>query len=539
MRRLIASSRRLPPRGKPTTRQRKERPASELPRRTALSCFRRLSEASVAPDEPRGLAGTCESVWSNSCGGKGPNQRRQLLCRTRQRSRCVPSYHFCVLSFVYIALTASHNLGSTSSRDNSTTNANSRLPIRTSSREPPSTEDPRRSRPASAQGAEDTLTTEEEPRKKRSLLSIPHSSSQTHEDSTPTGTGLSGATVADSSESIGRGSKRSLTGKRRAGSTASSKHSQQRPATSEKPPQPAPVAEQPEGSTHSKSKKKGGFFSFLSCCGLPTGGTLVDQEENTEANKKTSKLRTGRSPQPTPLKNHDASAAESSTADSKEPMDEKTGDAVYGGDKQNEKPIQGDATMDKPASDVPATSPRIVTRTSSSRKKSTDQPLPPLPNQPGRLDTGSAANPQVTVQAPTPVVTQEEEQVVHDRTPEQEQRDTDIEMTDAPPSLPISANETHTAGEETASQSVQRDSAPVKIDLPPPPPLVERQEQTRTSTGATPQNQSQETSLAVTPAETQKWLLPPIKPEFKGKKCLVLDLDETLVHSSFKVTHLS
>ena len=436
-------------------------------------------------------------------------------------------------------LTASHNLGSTSSRDNSTTNANSRLPIRTSSREPPSTEDPRRSRPTSAQGAEDTLTTEEEPRKKRSLLSIPHSSSQTHEDSTPTGTGLSGATVADSSESIGRGSKRSLTGKRRAGSTASSKHSQQRPATSEKPPQPAPVAEQPEGSTHSKSKKKGGFFSFLSCCGLPTGGTLVDQEENTEANKKTSKLRTGRSTQPTPLKNHDASAAESSTADSKEPMDEKTGDAVYSGDKQNEKPIQGDATMDKPASDVPATSPRIVTRTSSSRKKSTDQPLPPLPNQPGRLDTGSAANPQVTVQAPTPVVTQEEEQVIHDRTPEQEQRDTDIEMTDAPPSQPIFANETHTAGEETASQSVQRDSAPVKIDLPPPPPLVERQDPTRTSTGATPQNQSQETSLAVTPAETQKWLLPPIKPEFKGKKCLVLDLDETLVHSSFKVTHLS
>lgn len=31
------------------------------------------------------------------------------------------------------------------------------------------------------------------------------------------------------------------------------------------------------------------------------------------------------------------------------------------------------------------------------------------------------------------------------------------------------------------------------------------------------------------------WLLPPIKPEFKDKKCLVLDLDETLVHSSFKV----
>jgi hypothetical protein len=30
-------------------------------------------------------------------------------------------------------------------------------------------------------------------------------------------------------------------------------------------------------------------------------------------------------------------------------------------------------------------------------------------------------------------------------------------------------------------------------------------------------------------------LLPAIRPEDVGKKCLILDLDETLVHSSFKV----
>lgn len=30
-------------------------------------------------------------------------------------------------------------------------------------------------------------------------------------------------------------------------------------------------------------------------------------------------------------------------------------------------------------------------------------------------------------------------------------------------------------------------------------------------------------------------LLPPVKPEHVGRKCLVLDLDETLLHSSFKV----
>jgi RNA polymerase II subunit A small phosphatase-like protein len=30
-------------------------------------------------------------------------------------------------------------------------------------------------------------------------------------------------------------------------------------------------------------------------------------------------------------------------------------------------------------------------------------------------------------------------------------------------------------------------------------------------------------------------LLPPIAPKHVGKKCLVLDLDETLVHSNFRV----
>lgn len=34
---------------------------------------------------------------------------------------------------------------------------------------------------------------------------------------------------------------------------------------------------------------------------------------------------------------------------------------------------------------------------------------------------------------------------------------------------------------------------------------------------------------------SQQWLLPPIRSQLQNRKCLVLDLDETLVHSSFKV----
>ncbi|KAI5807674.1 HAD-like domain-containing protein [Peziza echinospora] len=46
-----------------------------------------------------------------------------------------------------------------------------------------------------------------------------------------------------------------------------------------------------------------------------------------------------------------------------------------------------------------------------------------------------------------------------------------------------------------------------------------------------------EGAIVDSPPAEQKWLLPPLRQEFVGKKCLVLDLDETLVHSSFKLIH--
>ncbi|KAF2187381.1 NIF-domain-containing protein [Zopfia rhizophila CBS 207.26] len=419
------------------------------------------------------------------------------------------------------------------------TDSNAQLPPpRSSSRGPPSTEDLRRTGSRSTQGGDSAAAPEGEPKKKRSFLNIPRSSSQTNEESTPTGTGLSGATVADSSDSIGRGSKRSFIGKRRAGSTASSKHSHQRPTTSEKPAQAPPAAgpEPKEESTRGKIKRSGGgLLSCFSCFGAPKDSHAVE-EDTPENAKQSSKLRPGRTTQPTPLKKQDPNAAESSTADSKEPIDEKSS-GPYGADRaENEKPIHGDATMDKPS---PETPPKIVTR-SPSKKQSTDQPLPPLPNQPGQLGISSENTPQVTLHPPTPVTPQkdhQQEDIIHDRTSNQENMDNEIEMhnQDQQPALPLSTNETHKEGEELSDQGVQKDTVPHKIDLPPPPPLAERRDQVNPPEGGTPQ--TQQTSLAVTPAEPQKWLLPPIKPEFKGKKCLVLDLDETLVHSSFKILH--
>lgn len=322
--------------------------------------------------------------------------------------------------------------------------------------------------------------------------------------------------MADS-ESIGRGSKRSFIGKRRAGSTASSKRSQHRPATSEKvePPPPVPATEHREGSTRSKKSKAGGLLSCLPCFAPKESPA---DEESAENAKQAAKIKPGRTTQSAPLKKADPNAAESSTADSKEPLDEKSGES-YGAER--EKLAHGDGATDRKPSTEAA--PIIVTR-SSSKKQTPDAPLPPLPSQPGRLETN--AIPQIGVQGPTPGTTPVQsrpstdgEQMIHDQTPEQQQRDADIEMRD----VPISSNDVPT-DESTSGDPPQK--APGPIDLPPPPPLQQREKEV----------ESQRVSEHEVSTPSRPYLLPAIRPEFKGKKCLVLDLDETLVHSSFKVS---
>ena len=112
----------------------------------------------------------------------------------------------------------------------------------------------------------------------------------------------------------------------------------------------------------------------------------------------------------------------------------------------------------------------------------------------------------------------DQQRIIEDQTEEQKQIDDDIEMKD----VPLSTNDVHQEGED---QSSDAQAEHPKVDLPPPPPLVERQHAV--------QSQTADASEA---SEPQKYLLGPIAPRFQGKKCLVLDLDETLVHSSFKVS---
>ncbi|RMZ68013.1 plasma membrane phosphatase required for sodium stress response [Pyrenophora seminiperda CCB06] len=348
----------------------------------------------------------------------------------------------------------------------------------------------------------------------RSLLSVPRSGSPTNDTQTPN-TGLSGATAADS-ESIGRGSKhskRSLMGKRRAGSTASSKRSQARAATekAEQTP-PVPAVNRP-ASTRSKTRKSGGLLSCLPCFAPKESRTAGDSTPP-ENVKQAQTVPARQTSQSTPVKKQEPTVAESNKTESRDPIDEKTGTETLASGLA-ERPSHGDGTTEpKSVQDQP----QVVTR-SPSQKQQTEPASPP---QPTTLQTG---HPQISVTNPTPIATPvlprpsvEQQRIIADQTEEQKAIDDDIEMKD----VPLSPHDVHQEGEE-ATEEAESDHA--KVDLPPPPPLAERQ--------VAVQHQTAE----VAEAEPQKYLLGPIAPRFQGKKCLVLDLDETLVHSSFKILH--
>jgi RNA polymerase II subunit A small phosphatase-like protein len=311
-------------------------------------------------------------------------------------------------------------------------------------------------------------------------------------------TALSGETVQGSGESTSRGSKRSLTGRRRPGSTVSSNHSQA-PHVSEKdvtmPDEVTTTTNSPTSPTI-QPKRRSRFLAFL-CCSSRSDGDDLGPAKSGKASKRADRVaKVDRK-----AEDGDATAAADGLAIDHGPpgqpaIDEKTGRPVA---------EQADGRVALAAYARP------------------DQP---------RIDTsapkGTLAGPQIAIQAPTPI-TASDELLIHDRTPEQEQMDQEIEMTDAGATVPIAANEVPGLEDDAVADGLHqpgnRDSR-AKIDLPPPPPLQERQAQIAHHEGS---------PVRDGPDGMHKWLLPPKRPEMSGKKCLVLDLDETLVHSSFKV----
>jgi RNA polymerase II subunit A small phosphatase-like protein len=299
-------------------------------------------------------------------------------------------------------------------------------------------------------------------------------------------------------------------GKRRAGSTASSK----RAAAAEKTEQPPPVPTSVNrpASTRSKKPKSGGFLSCLPCF-APKEDRATDNTP-LENVKTAQKVPVGRTSQSTPVKKQEPAVAESSNTDSRDPLDEKTGAETLDSGLV-EKPSHGDGTTDRPPVEDRL---QAITRSPSQAQ----QVEPVSPPQPGTLQTGQ---PQISITNPTPTATPvlprpsvDQQRIIEDQTEEQKQIDNDIEMKD----VPLSTADVHQEGEEPNAEA---EAEHPKVDLPPPPPLAERQ--------IAVQHQTADVSEV---SEPQKYLLGPIAPRFQGKKCLVLDLDETLVHSSFKVS---
>jgi RNA polymerase II subunit A small phosphatase-like protein len=282
-----------------------------------------------------------------------------------------------------------------------------------------------------------------------------------------------------------------------------------------------------------RKKKRGPVTKFLAklgCCGATEDADATDLENPAVPARKTSKIQSGQARQTTPVKKPDTSAAESSTTGSKEMIEDKIAGTPYDKIRSAGEPRmqeQQSANVTKTSHDGNNSSgqanelqdgTQIVSQGAgqqsaviiSNASTSSDQREAP---QQSALPTQIAS---VVIEPPTPTMPIQDPDV-QQQSPQQDDHNTDVPMPDAPPLETNSVDQTKT---------IARSEPAVEPTLPPPPPRPNP-----VSSG----HDRPEPNTAAVRNEQQKWLLPPIKPEFRGKKCLVLDLDETLVHSSFKV----
>ncbi|KAL4798117.1 hypothetical protein BDV19DRAFT_377288 [Aspergillus venezuelensis] len=293
----------------------------------------------------------------------------------------------------------------------------------------------------------------------------------------------------DGSENTLRGSKRSLLRGRRDRSRGSSMRSrQQNPDEPSLEENKAVGPETRDSAKPEKQPKSRKFFAFLSCC----SSSDIDPEDGSIPPKKTSRRPSVPQTQPTPEK-ADVNAADSSTAESKEPSffkDEKPNMTVTSEKPKSqldEEQIEGAAEQGSQLDGTKTTTIPDTAHTPSSSKAHAEV-----------QHTDSQPSNQHEIVAETPVPEKSDDNL---KANENAAEDQTTENTQA-----------IAAGDDT--KQVPHDEEAVK--LPPPPPL-----------GKQPETSVQD--------RAQQWLLPPALPHLRERKCLVLDLDETLVHSSFKV----
>lgn len=332
-------------------------------------------------------------------------------------------------------------------------------------------------------------------------------------------------------------SKGSVKAGSRSGSVASSARSRKArttaPATETNT---AGVVDAQTASSVEKPKKRSvsKFLSFLNCCSAPKNANAVEGGDQEVPANKPRVLHQG---QTTPAVEPGTSVAESSTLVSKENTEDNIGGPSY---KDHTPAMKPKMQTPKETISIEPQAVRSDTDQNLNEKEGLStpvetQPIPFVQNLNGQGNQNSALtqtqpvasstinNKETLKQSTAPPLDDNVERhdtAINEQSPKHEKKDSDVDMKDAPSIAPVP--------EEQSKTREGREEGQAHISLPPPPP---RTSQTQGAAGI-----GRSSSNAATSNEKQQWLLPPLQPRFKGKKCLVLDLDETLVHSSFKVS---
>ena len=274
-----------------------------------------------------------------------------------------------------------------------------------------------------------------------------------------------------------------------------------------------------------KPKKKSKLFSCFGCCGGSDHANDIELSDQTVPPKKTPIPQASPDRQAAPVLKANQNTAAGGFSGSEQAGSESIGGTPYSQLPPANKPqiqvseSEGTAgsqpkpdysgQRDPEGKTVPAYDPRMLPAMPSNPDSdmSANRDSSTLVESKGNQET-----PEPSIKVPEAPATEEENMAINDRSPQQEEKD--VEMQEAPP---LSAEET--------PKPEKRQSMVQNLPLPPPPPRPisarELAPDQRSSAGASQDN--------------QQWLLKPLEPRDQGKKCLVLDLDETLVHSSFKV----
>ncbi|KAI1827487.1 HAD-like domain-containing protein [Xylaria intraflava] len=302
-----------------------------------------------------------------------------------------------------------------------------------------------------------------------------------------TATGLTGTTAGESQHSASRHSResrRSMLGRRRNGSASTHRSvAATNPANSLGSSHLSPAAAP-------QRRKKGGLLSLLGCCGVPDSANALDPGEEPLPSHKLERI-----PQ-RPLTSRRTAT----------PSEQTTGSKAQVYEKEKDSPLQAGP---------PAQDTKAAERASQSIAE--DQPgVVDQEPEPKQTTLVVASGPSITVNPP---LTEERDS--------EGPREADSGAKDEVEDLEMSDADSATSQQENLPAIAAEDSYPKTVLPPPPPPPITNQEPIT----------AEEEKVVLVEADhpVQKYLLPPIEPRLKGRKCLVLDLDETLVHSSFKI----